>query len=60
VSEVRLEYVKDKETKGTFRFKPANEETVGNATIYLPKNFIKDAQIDPDKGFTMVIIAKES
>ena len=58
MSETKVEYIKDKETKGTFRFKPANEDIIGNATIYLPKDFIKDVKIDTERGFTITIAPK--
>ncbi|MCD5406388.1 MAG: hypothetical protein LRZ99_01690 [Desulfotomaculum sp.] len=54
----KIEYVLDKETKGTFRFKPADEEIIGNATIYLKKDFVQKAGIDPKEGFVMTITAK--
>ncbi len=55
---IHIDYIKDKETKGTFRFKPKDDSVIGNATIYLPKDFIKDQSIDPEKGFTLEIKAK--
>lgn len=32
---------------------------IGNATTYLPKTFLTENDIDPEKGFEMVIVAKE-
>jgi hypothetical protein len=56
----KIEYVCDKETKGTFRFQPikGEAEPAGQATIYLKKDFVKAAGIDPMKGFVMTLEAK--
>ncbi len=55
---IRVEYVTDKETKGTIRFRPKDDSVIGNATIYLPKDFLAENGIDPEKGFEMVIEPK--
>jgi len=54
-----IKYIKDKETKNTIRFMPEESEKseLGLATIYLPKSYLADKGIDPDKGFTMKIVA---
>lgn len=57
--EIKIGYIADKETKGTYRFKPKDDSVIGNATIYLPKSFVSENGIDPEKGFEMVILAKE-
>ncbi len=57
--EIRIQYVPDKETKGTYRFKPEDESLIGNATIYLPKTFLTENHIDPQKGFEMMIVARD-
>ena len=57
--EIKIEYITDKETKGTYRFKPKDDSVIGNATIYLPKTFLTENDIDPEKGFEMVIVGKE-
>ena len=55
--EIKIKYITDKETKGTFRFRPQDDSEVGNAAIYLPKDFLANNGIDPEKGFEMVIVA---
>jgi len=55
---IEVEYVVDKETKGTYRFKPKDEALIGNATIYLPKPVMKENGIDPEKGFDLIIRPK--
>ncbi len=55
---IQIDYITDKETKGTFRFKPKDDSVIGNATIYIPKSFLKDQEIDPEKGFTLEIKPK--
>lgn len=57
--EIKIDYIIDKETKGTYRFKPKDDSVIGNATIYLPKTFLSENGIDPEKGFEMVIVGKE-
>ncbi len=57
--EIHIDYITDKETKGTYRFKPKDDSVIGNATIYLPKTFLTENGIDPEKGFEMMIVAKE-
>ena len=34
------------------------EYITGNATIYLPKTFLTENGIEPEKGFEMVIVPK--
>ena len=60
MSKLTVNYVVGKETKGTFRFAPDAEgqEVIGNATIYLPKEAIKNAGIAPNRGFEMQIAPK--
>ena len=55
---IEVEYVVDKETKGTYRFKPKDDTLIGNATIYLPKIVMKENGIDPEKGFDLIIRPK--
>ena len=57
--EIRIDYITDKETKGTYRFKPKDDSVIGNATIYLSKTFLTESGIDPKKGFEMVIVGTE-
>jgi hypothetical protein len=52
---VKINYIKDKETKGTIRFTPEDPDIIGVATIYLPKPVIRQLKIDPVKGFTMTL-----
>ncbi len=56
--EIKIEYVADKETKGTYRFSPKDDTVIGNATIYLPKDVLKENDIDPEKGFDLIIRPK--
>jgi len=56
--DLEVEYIVDKETKGTYRFKPKDDTLIGNATIYLPKTVMKENGIDPEKGFDLIIQPK--
>lgn len=55
---MQIIYKLDKETKGSYRFAPVDEELIGPATIYLSKPVCKLNGIDPNKGFTVEITAK--
>lgn len=52
---MKIKYVMDKETKGTYRFAPEDDTIIGNATLYIPKPVVKAAGIDPAKGFIVEI-----
>lgn len=56
---IQIQYIVDKETKGTYRFKPKDDSDIGNATIYLPKSFLNENGIDPEKGFNLLIEPRE-
>lgn len=52
---MKVKYILDKETKGSYRFTPEDSELIGPATIYLQKPVVKQLGIDPEKGFVMSI-----
>lgn len=54
-----INYIKDKETKGTIRFTPEDPELIGVATLYLPRPVIRQLGIDLNKGFVMTIEPKK-
>ncbi len=52
---MKINYVLDKETKGSYRFAPDadGQKQIGDATIYLSKPVCSALGIKPDKGFTV-------
>ena len=52
---MKIQYILDKETKGSYRFKPENPELIGNATLYITKEKCKELNINKDKGFIMEV-----
>lgn len=53
---LKVQFVKEKETKNTVRFEEVETDGyVKIGTIYIPKSTLAQNGIDIEKGFTMVI-----